>query len=141
MSTPAIVTTTAYEPMTIAELAQRIRRSPTEATTWRLIAEFLEEFLHEPVEPHEVRQRLLDSEPGDTGDERFDLYLAALAEHLAYHNDLNNPPWVLTPRRVWIGRMWFPNDLPSAKVWALAHSPAAFRRRGIFIHPEDLSRA
>jgi hypothetical protein len=124
--------------MTIAELAQRISQAPSEATKWRLIAEFLEEFNHEPSE---ARQRLLDAVPGDTDDERFDLYLAALCEHLAYHNDLNNPPWVLTPRRVWVGRVWFPNDLPSAKVWALSQSPAAFRRRGIFIHPDDLSRA
>lgn len=127
-----------YEPMTIATLARRVESSPVELIRWRLVAEFLEEFLHEPSIN---QQALLDQEPGSTGDLRFDMYLAALAEHLALHNDLNNPPWTLTPNRVWLGTVWFPNELPSVKVWALAHSPAAFRRRGIFIQPEDLVRA
>jgi hypothetical protein len=34
---------------------------------------------------------------------------------------------------------WFPNELPSAKVDSFVNSPAAFRRRGIFISPQELN--
>lgn len=33
----------------------------------------------------EVRQELIHTRPEETGDERFDAYLAALAEHFALH--------------------------------------------------------
>jgi hypothetical protein len=124
--------------MTVARLGSAIACSDTDQRRWRLIWEFLEEFRHEPIEK---LQRLLDDEPPLTGDEKFDLYLAALTEHLAYHNALKNPSWTMQTHRLWIGKVWFPTDLPGAKVWALAHSPAAFRARGIFIHPDDLIRA
>jgi hypothetical protein len=67
--------------------------------------------------------------------------LAAVAEHLAYTHDLPIPLWVRKPDREWLGYVWWVVDLPSARPWALAHSPAAFRRRGIFVHPDDLAVA
>ncbi|MEH1127326.1 hypothetical protein [Micromonospora sp. CPCC 206061] len=51
-----------------------------ETRRWRLVAEFLEEYRWEPPEK---RVALLDQEPFVTGDERWDVFLAALAEHLA----------------------------------------------------------
>jgi hypothetical protein len=129
---------TGYQPMTIAQLGARLSEQANESIKWRLVLEFLEEFRHEPVE---IQQSLITDEPVKCGDERFDLLLAALAEHLAYHHGFPASRWTVNPERLWIGVAWFPNNLPSARVWALAHSPAAFRRRGIFLHPEDLFRA
>ena len=54
---------------------------------------------------------LLSEEPPGTGDEHWDVLLAALAEHLAARAD------------------------------AVVHAPAAFRRRGVFIAPQELEGA
>lgn len=51
-----------------------------EGSRWRLVAEFLEEYRWEPVER---RAGLLEQEPGPTGDEHWDVFLATLGEHLA----------------------------------------------------------
>jgi hypothetical protein len=82
----------------VATLADHLRSCDSDAVRWRLIAEFLDEFRHET--PF-LEQSLLDDEPPPTTSWRLDLYLAALTEHLVCH------------------------DLPSAKVWALAHSLSA----------------
>ncbi len=126
-----------YQPMTIAQLSYRLSQRGDDSIKWRLVLEFLEEFRHESTV---VQETLIAPEPQDCGDPRFDLLLAAVVEHLAYHYGLNFPEWTLQQERLWIGTAWFPNNLPSARVWALAHSPAAFRRRGIFLHPDDLVR-
>jgi hypothetical protein len=38
-------------------------------------------------------------------------------------------------------RFWFPFNTPSARADALVHAPAAFRRRGIFVAPQELEVA
>lgn len=38
-----------------------------------------------------------------SGDERFDVLLGALAEHLAYHHDFPAAEWTTKPERLWIG--------------------------------------
>lgn len=50
-----------------------------ESRRWRLIAEFLEDFRWESAD---ARFALLEGEPAATGDERWDVFLAGLAEHL-----------------------------------------------------------
>jgi hypothetical protein len=68
---------TPYRAMTLGDLARHLRAAEDEMFRWRLIAEFLEEYRWEP--PAE-RFGLLADEPGSTGDERWDVFLAALAE-------------------------------------------------------------
>ena len=94
---------------------------------------------HKPMPP--IAPRSIATEPESTGDRKWDVMLAAVAEHMAYANDLPSPLWVRKPDREWLGHVWWVVDLPSARPWALAHSPAAFRRRGIFLHPDDLAVA
>jgi hypothetical protein len=131
---------TGYQPLTLQRLAEHLaaREAGTDELRWRLVAEFFEEFQNEP---ESTRGELIKADPDTTADKRFDVLLGAIAEHLAYHHNLPVPKWAITEDRLWMGTAWFPNNLPSARVWALAHSPAAFRRRGIFIHPDDLGRA
>lgn len=112
-----------YRPMTLAELAGYFRGAGQgDDRRWRLIAEFLEEYRHEPAD---VRRDLLKAEPSSTGDDRWDVFLAALAEHLAARD----------------GRFWFPFNTPAARVDAIVHAPAAFRRRGVFVAPQELEVA
>ncbi|MBB5965205.1 hypothetical protein [Planomonospora venezuelensis] len=49
-----------------------------------------------------------------------------------------SPPWAETRR---LRRFWFPFNTPAARVDAFVHAPASFRRRGVFIHPQELEVA
>ena len=102
---------------------------------WRLITEFLNEYWNEPVEQ---RARLLVGEPPSTGDNRWDVLLAALAEHLSNRAGLDAPSW--SQGRA-LDRFWFPFETPGARVDAIVHAPAAFRRRGVFVADHDLEVA
>jgi hypothetical protein len=102
---------------------------------WRLVAEFLEEFGHEP---RGARDGLLAEEPGPTGDERWDVFVAALAEYLTARDGRPAPDW--SEART-LRQFWFPFNTPAARVDAVVHAPAAFRRRGVFIAPQELAVA
>jgi hypothetical protein len=120
--------------MQIADLAGfMVGRSDQER--WRLVAEFLEEYRHE----NPVKQlTLLTKYPAGTGDEKWDVFLAALAEHLASQQDTAPPQWV-TARA--LEQFWFPFNTKSARVDAIVHAPASFRKRGVFISPQELAVA
>ncbi len=124
-----------YRPMTIAELAGHFARAGGDADRWRLIAEFLEEYRHEPVD---TRHALLEAEPALTADERWDVFLAALAEHVAARDRRGAPAWASGRR---LRRFWFPFDTPFARADAIVHTPAAFRGRGIFVARQNLEVA
>jgi hypothetical protein len=116
-----------YRPMSVADLgahlASHVARDQGEP--WRMAAELLEEHRHEP---RANRLALLADEPAPTGDERWDTFLAALAEHLAAIDDRRGPRWCETRS---LDRFWFPFNTPAARVKAIVHAPAAFRRRGV----------
>ncbi|TYB49094.1 hypothetical protein [Actinomadura chibensis] len=124
-----------YQPMTLVDLAVHLAGSRDDETRWRLIAEFLEEFRHEP--PIE-RLRLLAEEPATTGDQHWDVFLAALAEHLAARDGRGAASWTESRH---LYRFWFPFNTRAARVDAIVHAPAAFRRRGVFIAPQELEVA
>jgi hypothetical protein len=123
--------------MTVATLAEEVQARTDEEARRRLILEFVEEYRWEPPER---RARLLTDRPPPTGDVRYDALLAALAEHLAYHDGLAIPQWAQEADR-FLDQWWFPVSLPSVRAEALVRSPAAFRRRGIFIGSGALERA
>ncbi len=106
-----------------------------ESRRWRLLAEFLEDYRWEPAG---TRFALLEAEPVPTGDERWDVFLAALAEHLAAKDGRGAPPWV--DRRS-LRQLWFPFNTPAARVDAIVHAPAAFRRRGVYVAAHELDVA
>jgi hypothetical protein len=123
-----------YQPMSLARLGRWLTGA-NDSHRWRLTAEFLEEYRWEPVS---TRRRLLEEEPAPTGDERWDVFLAALAEHLAARDDRGAPAW--SEGRS-LRQFWFPFNTPAARVDAFVHAPAAFRRRGVFIAPQELEVA
>jgi hypothetical protein len=106
-----------------------------ESIRWRLVAEFLEEY---GWEPSGERLALLEDEPAGTGDEKWDVFLAGLAEHLAAREDRGAAPWTATRS---LRRFWFPFNTRAARVDAIVHAPAAFRRRGVFVAPQELEVA
>lgn len=124
-----------YQAASIAVLAGWLTDHPDEETRWRLVAEFLEEYRHEPPV---VRLTLLSPEPPSVGDPHWDVFLAALAEHLAAKDGQAGPPWTESRQ---LHRFWFPFNTPAARVDAFVHAPASFRRRGVFIHPQELEVA
>jgi hypothetical protein len=123
-----------YRAMTLDDLA-RLLPNASGSDRWRLVAEFLEEYRWEPTES---RNGLLAPEPPNTGDERWDVLLAALAEHLAARDGRGSPAWSETRR---LRRFWFPFNTPAARVDAVVHAPAAFRRRGVFVSAHELDVA
>jgi hypothetical protein len=121
--------------MTVADLAAHLSRTTDDRTRWKLVWEFLEEYRWEPSD---AQPYLLKDEPPPLGDERWDVLLAALAEHLAAKNDLAPPAW--TESRV-LRRPWFPAELRVQRADALVRAPAAFRKHGVYLSAADLEAA
>lgn len=127
-----------FRPMTLADVARAARPHVGDGeTVLRLCLQFMDDYRE--TERHS-RAALLEDVPPSTGDVRWDAFLAAVAEHLAYHGDLPIPRWVDRSGR-FLTQWWFPTDLPSVMASALAESPAAFRRRGIFVTEDLFARA
>lgn len=124
-----------YHPMTLANLAGHLAQTPDDKTKWKLVWEFMEEYRWEPLT---VQPSLVRDEPPPTGDERWDVLLAALAEHLLATHDLAPPEWA--EARV-LRRPWFPSDLKVLRAEALVWAPAAFRKHGVYLSGRDLEAA
>jgi hypothetical protein len=120
--------------MTIARLGELLA-GRTDDERWLMISEFLEEHRHEP---RERRLELLQDEPPPTGDERWDVFVGALAEHLAAKDGRRGPRWC---ERRHLHRLWFPFNTPLARAEAIVHAPAAFRRRGVMVARMELESA
>jgi hypothetical protein len=123
-----------YQPLTLARLAVLLVGADAQLR-WRLIAEFLEEYRWEPPD---TRYDMLAVEPLETGDQRWDVFLAALAEHLAARDGRGAPSWVESRS---LRRLWFPFNTRAARVDALVNAPAAFRRRGVYVAAQELEVA
>lgn len=85
------------------------------------------------------RPSLVADRPADIADDVAQAYLGALAEHTCAAAGMAPPPWALTPDR-FLDRLWFGTDTPGLEAWCLAESPAAFRRRCLFITRGRLER-
>ena len=123
-----------YVPLRVASLGQ-LMAGADESRRWRLVAEFLEDYQWEPAG---TRYRLLEEEPRDTSDDRWDVFLAALAQHLASRDERAAPAWA---EQRSLRQLWFPFNTRAARVDALVHAPAAFRRRGVYVAPQELDVA
>jgi len=121
--------------MTLAVLARHLAAAAGEQTRWKLVWEFLEEYRWENSA---AQVPLLLDEPELTADERWDVLLAALAEHLLAQHDLAPPAWAES--RV-LSRAWFPAELAIHRADALAWAPAAFRKHGVYLSVHDLAAA
>jgi hypothetical protein len=98
------------------------------------LREFLDTFYANP----ELREDALRTCPVPLDDLR-DAYLAATAEHLARCHDLMVPPWSEEHGRK-LKRPFFAGGLESMKAQLTVESPAAFRRRLLFVSKNALFR-
>jgi hypothetical protein len=83
--------------------------------------------------------RRFDAEPGATGSAEVDAGLAAMAEHLARRDGWPAPAWTRQPAR-YTDHWWFVTPLRGMHATALQQSPPSFRKRGVFITADALSR-
>lgn len=68
-----------------------------------------------------------------------DAWLGAYAEHLARHVQRTAPAWAFAPERIATDPIFDEGvDSPTLRALALAHAPAAFKRRNIFTPSVDL---
>jgi hypothetical protein len=133
----------AYAPESIASLARDLRtlkirsrtKLPAEASA--RILQFVDDFRSRR---RTTKRDLLSRKPVATGSKLLDAYLAAVAEQLSSEAGLPPPAWVEDPDR-FLRQWWIESDVPSARPTALAQSPTAFRRRGIFVSERALERA
>lgn len=88
------------------------------------------------------RTDLIARPPRLTGSDRFDSFVAAIAEFGAVRGDIAVPSWVTEDRRMGGPPMWWPvhGSLRSTRASAMAHSPAPFLRRCILVDGRDLPR-
>ena len=98
------------------------------------VREFLDEFYSHP----DRRVASLAEEPLLLDDIK-DAYLAAVAEHLASCYGIDMPQWVVHHGRP-LKRAFFAGGLESLKAVLTVESPAAFRRRLLFVSHNALDR-
>jgi hypothetical protein len=118
----------AYQPMTLAGLARHLEPAATLRRRLLLVTEFCLEYAHEAVEN---RPALLAEHPA-LDDERWRTFCEALGEQHAAADGLPAPDWLASTPET-LAPWWFPLDAERWEALALATSPMAFRRRGIFI--------
>lgn len=118
-------------------LARSIREDiASNDCTWpiRKAAELVTRFRH--ADP-EGRHRMITAEPPSTGDQRWDAFVAAVAEWLAVQHGLEAPAWVYHYNR-YLRRGWWITPMTSLRAWEYAGSPASFKNRGVYVHRESL---
>lgn len=109
--------------------------------TWRwLISDFVANVIVPAV--NGARRAALADEPEPTGHRGWDALIAALAEHIAFHAHMAAPAWSEQRSRCGPEAFWWPvhGALPSMRSAALAHSPAAFKRRRVLVDGRDIPR-
>ncbi len=86
---------------------------------------------------NDERTRMIAAAPPRTGDDRWDAFVAAVAEWQAVQAGIESPDWAHDADR-YLARGWWVTDLPSMRAWEYAGSPASFKVRGVYIHRDSL---
>lgn len=82
---------------------------------------------------------LIRERPDLTGNAQADALLAGVAEHLAAVRNLRCEGWVTEPER-FLDRFWFVSSVPGFRAVALAQTPIALKRRGVFWPARSMER-
>jgi hypothetical protein len=129
----AYLPATPRDPETLVRAAQRIVGGVERRAA---VADFLDD-VRLARGPEDTARRI-EAEPGRV-DARTDALLAAVAEHVAVQAGISVPEWTRRPGR-FLDHFWWPAATVTLRARALVESPAAFRRRGIFIGATTLHR-
>lgn len=101
----------------------------------RRAAEFADRFRHVDAA---TQRRMVAAEPPSTGDRRWDVFVAALAEWLSVQANLTTPAWTDHSDR-FLRRGWWVVPVAALRAWEYAGSPAPFRRHGVYLHRDALT--
>jgi len=111
-------------------------RDNNEEVAFRICLELIDDL--NAVTPYRLEQLSRDSPPL-TGDSRYDALIAAIVENACVSNAAPTPPWVYeTTRSV---EKWYLTDVESLHGEANRETPPIFRRHGVLILEDELSRA
>jgi hypothetical protein len=120
-------------PRTLCEVVRRVKSGEQKFDP--SLREFLDAFYANPSS----RQAALEDRPASI-DAVHDAYVAAVAEHLSRLHGLALPEWTETHGNG-LHEPFFAGGLQSLKAVLVVESPAAFRRRLLFVSKDALSRA
>lgn len=101
-----------------------------------MVRDFLDVIGHSA--PNEIAA-LIREKPQPTGDVRIDALLAGLAEHFSATREVPCPGWVNESDR-FLDRFWFVSRVPGFRAMAIAQTPIALKRRGVFWPARSLQR-
>lgn len=90
------------------------------------------------AEAHDVAAMIAE-DPGLTANARADALIGGVAEYLATARGIPCPAWASAPER-FLDRFWFVSAEPGFRAIALAQTPVALKRRGIFWPARSLRR-
>lgn len=127
---------TGREPRGLVTLGDVAARTAAGEDFFFCVKEFLAGL---PLVAPDRRAALVADAPANLDDAVAQAYLGALAEHVSAAADVAPPAWALTEDR-FLDRLWFGTDRPGLEPWCLVESPAAFRRRGLFVTRGRLER-
>ncbi len=79
----------------------------------------------------------IESDPGSTGDERWDALIGGLVERAAHCSGVRTPIWTASASR-FLDRWWFLTPYSSVHASAMVETPAELANRGVFVHESSL---
>jgi hypothetical protein len=82
---------------------------------------------------------MIAERPEPTGDPRADALLGGVAEYASALHEAPCPSWTSEPDR-FLDRFWFVSAEPGLRAIAIAQTPVALKRRGIFWPAHSLRR-
>lgn len=127
-------------PPTLASTAMHLREDihtgVSEGDMLRVIIQASDDF---PKLTSPAERAFFLSEPGVTGDARFDALLAGLAVHLCREAGMESTPaWTRTPGRMLDEIWWFDSPAPSLHALGLRDAVPAMRARGVMFSRRNL---
>ncbi|HUY05640.1 MAG TPA: helix-turn-helix transcriptional regulator [Acidimicrobiales bacterium] len=90
------------------------------------------------VTPYRLAQLTMDA-PSLSGDSRYDALIAAIVEDVCVNAGAPTPPWVYEDTRT--TERWYVTDIESLHEDADRETPPIYRRHGVYILADELSRA
>ncbi len=73
--------------------------------------------------------------PSTTGDRRWDVLLAGVADQLASEVNYPNPPWAVGKK---LKSLWYVSEFAGMNEYLFENSPIALKTRGVLVDPSDL---
>lgn len=117
------------------EVAKALQKDK-EKIAFRICLELIDDL--NSVTPYRLAQLTKDA-PSLSGDSRYDALIAAIVEDACVSVGAPTPPWVYEDTRA--VKQWYLTDIESLHEDADRETPPIYRRHGVYILEDELSRA